>query len=69
LVQPESTERSTTAIAFCTRFGAAEQEQCFGEVDRSAVEGVEAVDEFAGVAVRVVAGDVEQCLGDRERGA
>ena len=49
--------------------GAAEQEQCFGEVDRSGVDGVEAVDELAGVAVRVVAGDVEQRLRDRQWGA
>ena len=49
--------------------GAAEQEQCFGEVDRSGVDGVEAVDEFAGVAVRIVAGHVEKCLGDRQWGA
>ena len=44
-------------------------EQCFGEVDRSGVDGVEAVDELAGVAVRIVAGDLEQCLRDRQRGA
>ena len=49
--------------------GPAEQEQCFGEVDRSGVDGVEAVDELAGVAVRIVAGDVEKCLRDRQRGA
>ena len=49
--------------------GAAEQEQCFGEVDRSGVDGVEAVDELAGVAVRIVAGHVEQRLRDRQRGA
>ena len=49
--------------------GAAEQEQCFGEVDRSGVDGLEAVDELAVVAVRIVARDVEQCLGDRQRGA
>ena len=30
---------------------------------------VEAVDKFAGVAVRIVAGHVEQCLRDRQRGA
>jgi hypothetical protein len=29
------------------------------------VDGVETVDEFAGVAIRIFAGDVEQCLGDR----
>ena len=49
--------------------GAAEQEQCFGEVDRPGVDGVEAVDELARVAVRIVAGDVEKCLRDRQRGA
>ena len=49
--------------------GAAEQEQCFGEVDRSGVDGVEAVDELAVVAVRIVAGDVENGLRDRQRGA
>ena len=49
--------------------GAAEQEQCLGEVDRSGVDGVEAVDELAGVAARIVAGHVEKCLRDRQRGA
>ena len=49
--------------------GAAEQEQCLSEVDRSGVDDVEAVDQFAGVAVRIVAGHVEQCLRDRQRGA
>ena len=49
--------------------GAAEQEQCFGQVDRSGVDGVEAFDELAGVTVRVVAGDVEQSLSDRQRSA
>ena len=49
--------------------GAAEQEQRFGEVDRSGVDGVEAVDELAVVAVRIVAGDVEKRLRDRQRGA
>ena len=49
--------------------GAAEQEQCFGEVDRSGVDDVEAVDEFAVVAVRIVAGHVEKGLRDRQRGA
>ena len=49
--------------------GAAEQEQCFGEVDRSGVDGVEAFDELAGVTVRIIAGDVEQSLSDRQRGA
>ena len=49
--------------------GAAEQEQCFSEVDRSGVDDVEAADELAGVAVRIVAGDVEKRLRDRQRGA
>ena len=49
--------------------GAAEQEQSFGEVDRSGVDGVEAVDEFVVAAVLIVAGDVEQGLRDRQRGA
>jgi hypothetical protein len=49
--------------------GAAEQEQCLGEVDRSGVDGVEAVDEVAALAVRIVAGHVEQGLRDREWGA
>ena len=48
---------------------AAEQEQRFREVDRSGVDDVEAVDEFAGVAVRIVAGHVEKCVRDRQRGA
>jgi hypothetical protein len=46
--------------------GAAEQEQCFGEVDRSGVDGVEAVDELAEFAVWIVAGYVEECLRDCE---
>jgi hypothetical protein len=49
--------------------GAAEQEQRFGEVDRSGVDGVEAVDKVAGVAVPILAGHVEKCLRDGERGA
>ena len=49
--------------------GAAEQEQCLGEVDRSGVDGVEAVDEFAVVAVGIVAGHVEKRLRDRQWGA
>jgi hypothetical protein len=43
--------------------------KCFGEVDRSGVDGVEAVDELAVVAVRIVAGHVEKRLRDRQRGA
>ena len=34
-----------------------------------AVDDVQAVDQLAGVAVRIVAGHVEQCLRDRQRGA
>jgi hypothetical protein len=49
--------------------GAAEQEQGFSEVDRSGVDGVEAVDKLAVVAAVIVAGDVEQCLRDRQWGA
>ena len=49
--------------------GAAEQEQCFGEVDRSGVDGVEAVDEFTGVDVGIVAGDIEKRLRGRQWGA
>ena len=49
--------------------GAAEQEQRFGEVDRSGVDGVEAVDELAVVAVRILAGHVEKRLRDRQRRA
>jgi hypothetical protein len=45
--------------------GAAEQEQCFGEVDRSGVDRAEAFVEFAAIAVRIVAGSVEKCLRDR----
>ena len=49
--------------------GAAEEEQCFGEVDRSGVDGVQAFDELAVVAVRIIAGHVEECLRDRQRRA
>ena len=49
--------------------GAAEQEQCFSEVDRSGVDGVEAVDELAVVVVRIVASHVKKRLRDGERGA
>ncbi len=49
--------------------GAAEQEQGFSEVDRSCVDGVEALDELAVVAVRILAGHVEKCLRDRQRRA
>ena len=62
-------DRSTCSRGEGPLVGAAEQEQCFGEVDRSGVDGVEAVDELAVVAVRIVAGHVEQCLRDRQRGA
>src|SRR3977135_2553914 len=46
--------------------GAAEQEQCFSEVDRLGVDGAEAFVELAAVAVRIVAGDVEKGLRDRQ---
>jgi hypothetical protein len=49
--------------------GAAEQEQCFDEVDRSGVDSAEAIDEFAGVTLQIVVGDLEKCLSDRQRGA
>ena len=62
-------DRSTCSRDEGPLVGAAEQEQCFGEVDRSGVDGAEAVDELAAVAVRVVAGDVEKCLRDRQWGA
>ena len=62
-------DRSTCSAGEGPLVGAAEQEQCFGEVDRSGVDGAEAFDELAVVAVRVVAGDVEQCLRDRQWGA
>ncbi len=48
--------------------GAAEQEQRFGEVDRSGVDGPEPFVELVVVAVRVVARDVEECLCDRQWG-
>ena len=60
-------ERSTCSAGEGPLVGAAEQEQCLGEVDRSGVDGAEAVEELAGVAVGVVAGRVEECLRDRER--
>ena len=49
--------------------GAAEQEQRLGEVDRPGVDRVEALDQLAVVAARIVAGDVEKRLRDRQRGA
>ena len=49
--------------------GPAQQEQCLGEVNRSGVDGAEAVNEFAGVAVRIPAGHIEKRLGDCQRGA
>jgi hypothetical protein len=49
--------------------GAAEQEQCFGEVDRSGVDSVEAVDEVTVRGVRILAGHVEKRLRQRQRGA
>ena len=49
--------------------GAAEQEQRLGEIDRPGVDDVEAVDELAVVAVRILAGHIEQRLRDCQRGA
>ena len=49
--------------------GAAEQQQRFGEIDRSGVDGVEAFDELAVVSVGILAGHIEQRLRDRQRGA
>jgi hypothetical protein len=49
--------------------GAAEQEQGFGEIDRSGVDGVEVLEKFTVDAVRIVAGDVEERLRERQRGA
>jgi hypothetical protein len=49
--------------------GAAEQQQCFSEVDGSGVDEVEAVDELAGPAVRIIASDLEKSLRDRQRRA
>jgi hypothetical protein len=48
--------------------GAAEQQQCLGEVDRSGVDGVEAVDELAAVVVRIVAGTTSRRLWVIARG-
>src|SRR5581483_7862659 len=47
--------------------GVAEQEQRLGEVDGSTVDVVQALDELGGVAVGILAGNVEQRLRDRER--
>ena len=52
-----------------TLVGAAEQEQCFDEVDSSGVDDLEPVDKFAVLAVRIVAGHIEQGLRDRQRSA
>ena len=41
----------------------------FREGDRPGVDGVKAVDEFAVGAALIVAGHVEKCLRDRQRGA
>ena len=42
--------------------GAAEYEQCLGEVDRSRVYVVKAVDELAVAVIRILAGDFEKRL-------
>ncbi len=52
-----------------TPVGAAEQKQCFGEVDRSGVDGVEALDELVVVAVAILAGHIEKRLRDCQRRA
>jgi hypothetical protein len=62
-------DRSTWSRGERALVGAAEQEQCFGEVDRSRVDEVEPVDEFVVAAALIVAGHVEKCLRDRQRGA
>ena len=49
--------------------GAAEQEQGFGEVNRSGVDGTKAFIELALLAARIVAGHVKKRLHDREWGA
>jgi hypothetical protein len=49
--------------------GTAEHEQRFSEVDRACVDGVQAVDKLAVVAIRIPAGHVEKCLRDRQRRA
>ena len=48
---------------------AAEQEQGLGQLDRPGVDRAQALVQHAVVAVGVVAGDVEQGLRDRQRGA
>ncbi len=45
------------------------KQQCFGEVDGSGVDDVQAIDEFAGIPVRIAPGYVEKSLRDRQRGA
>ena len=49
--------------------GAAEQEQCFGEVDRPRVDGLKPIEELVGVAARIAARHLEQGPRDRERRA
>ena len=61
-------ERSTGSAGEGPPVGATEQEQCFGEVDRSGIDLVEAVDKLAVVAVWILAGDVEEGLRHRQRG-
>ena len=61
-------DRSTCSAGEGPLVGATEQEQCLGEVDRSGVDGAKAVNELAGGAVRIVAGHVEKCLRDGQRG-
>ena len=47
---------------------ATEQEQSLGKFDRSGIDGVEAFDELAGMAVWIVAGDLKKGLRDRQWG-
>ena len=62
-------DRSTRARSEGALVGAAEDEQGFGEVDRSAVDDVEAVDQLAVLPARIVSGNLQQGLRDRQRGA
>ncbi len=49
--------------------GAAQQQQRLGEVDRSSIDDSKSFDEFVAVPIRIVAGDVEKDLRDRQRRA
>ncbi len=63
-----SAMRDRSTLAGGPLVSAAEQEQCLREGDRSDVDGMEAVDEFTSVLVRILAGHVEKCLRDGQRG-